>query len=196
MATSFPGGLDALTNPTSGDSLSSPSHSAQHANVNDAVEALEAKVGINGSTIQTSLDYKLRYQTLPVFIAPKESWYLSNIVSGGFALVESQQGTAHFFPVGGISADFPVMIRHSYTSSLNVNVAIGESITFVLAVENGATAYYPTSFYIDSTLQTVKWQGGAAPSAGTADSIDVYVLTIIKTAGNTYTVLGSQTAFA
>ena len=59
MATSFPAGLDSLTNPSSGDSLSSPSHSAQHANVNDAVEALQAKVGVDGSAVTSSLDYKV-----------------------------------------------------------------------------------------------------------------------------------------
>ena len=59
MATSFPSGLDSLTNPSSGDSLSSPSHSAQHANVNDAVEALQAKVGVNGSAVTSSHDYQL-----------------------------------------------------------------------------------------------------------------------------------------
>ena len=59
MATNFPTSLDALTNPTSSDSLSSPSHSAQHANVNDAVEALQAKVGVNGSAVTSSLDYKV-----------------------------------------------------------------------------------------------------------------------------------------
>ena len=59
MATNFPTSLDALTNPTSSDSLSSPSHSAQHANVNDAVEALQAKVGVDGSAVTSSLDYKV-----------------------------------------------------------------------------------------------------------------------------------------
>ena len=59
MATNFPASLDALTNPTSSDSLSSPSHSAQHANVNDAVEALQAKVGADSSAVATSLDYKV-----------------------------------------------------------------------------------------------------------------------------------------
>jgi len=48
-----------LTNPTSSDSLSSPSHSAQHANVNDAVEALQAKVGVDSSAVTSSLDYKV-----------------------------------------------------------------------------------------------------------------------------------------
>ena len=64
MATNFPTSLDTLTNPTSSDSLSSPSHSAQHANVNDAVEALQAKVGVDGSAVTTSLDYKVAQQGL------------------------------------------------------------------------------------------------------------------------------------
>lgn len=59
MATSFPTSLDSLTNPLSTDSLNSPSHSGQHADANDAIEALEAKVGINGSAVTTSHDYKI-----------------------------------------------------------------------------------------------------------------------------------------
>ena len=59
MATNFPASLDALTNPTSSDSLSSPSHSAQHANSNDAIEALQAKVGADSSAVTSSHDYKI-----------------------------------------------------------------------------------------------------------------------------------------
>ena len=59
MATNFPTSLDALTNPTSADSLNSPDHAGQHANANDSIEALEAKVGINSSAVTTSLDYRL-----------------------------------------------------------------------------------------------------------------------------------------
>ena len=57
MATNFPTSLDALTNPTSSDSLSSPSHSAQHANANDAIEAVQAKVGADSSAVTSSHDY-------------------------------------------------------------------------------------------------------------------------------------------
>ena len=49
MATNYPTSLDALTNPVSNDSLNSPSHSAQHANANDAIEAIEAKLGIGNA---------------------------------------------------------------------------------------------------------------------------------------------------
>jgi hypothetical protein len=59
MATGFPSSLDALTNPTSSDALTSPSHADQHADANDAIEALQAKVGVNGSAVATSLDYKV-----------------------------------------------------------------------------------------------------------------------------------------
>ncbi len=59
MATNFPSSLDSLTNPTSGSALNSPSHSGQHADANDAIEALQAKVGVNGSAVTTSLDYKV-----------------------------------------------------------------------------------------------------------------------------------------
>ena len=59
MATNFPASLDTLTNPTSSDSLNSPSHSAQHANSNDAIEALQAKVGVDSSAVTTSLDYRV-----------------------------------------------------------------------------------------------------------------------------------------
>ena len=60
MATNFPTSLDALTNPSSGQTLNSPSHSAQHANSNDAIEALQTKVGVNSSAVTTSHDYKIR----------------------------------------------------------------------------------------------------------------------------------------
>ena len=59
MTTSFPTGLDALTNPTGSSSLTSPDHAGQHADANDAIEALEAKVGVNGSAVTSSLDYKI-----------------------------------------------------------------------------------------------------------------------------------------
>ena len=59
MATNFPTSLDALTNPTATDNTASVDHAAQHANANDAIEALEAKVGVDNSAVTTSHDYKL-----------------------------------------------------------------------------------------------------------------------------------------
>jgi hypothetical protein len=59
LATNFPTSLDTLTNPDGTSSLSNPSHATQHSNANDAIEALQAKVGVNGSANTSSLDYRL-----------------------------------------------------------------------------------------------------------------------------------------
>lgn len=57
----YPISLDNFANPTASNTLanSNPSHSQQHSNLNDAVEALESKVGIDGSADTDSHDYKL-----------------------------------------------------------------------------------------------------------------------------------------
>lgn len=59
MATSFPTSLDELVNPQSTDSVKEVSHAAQHSNANDAIEALQQKIGVDGSAVATSIDYKL-----------------------------------------------------------------------------------------------------------------------------------------
>lgn len=48
--TNFPSSLDSFVNPTTNDFLNSPNHVSQHSDINDAVEALEAKLGITAST--------------------------------------------------------------------------------------------------------------------------------------------------
>lgn len=61
MPTSFPGSLDNFTNPTATDAPTSPDHAAQHANANDAIEAIETAIGVkygarvhaNRTTVQT-----------------------------------------------------------------------------------------------------------------------------------------------
>ena len=57
MATLFPGSLDAFTNPTS-TSLETD-HALQHQNHNDSISALETKVGVTGSAVTSTHDYKL-----------------------------------------------------------------------------------------------------------------------------------------
>lgn len=59
MSSNFPTSLDSLTDPTATSKLNSPSHSQQHINNNDAIEKIEAKVGANGSVVNTTHDYKL-----------------------------------------------------------------------------------------------------------------------------------------
>ena len=61
MATNYPSGLDSFTNPAGTDALST-GHAAQHANANDAVEAIEAELGTNPSG--SELTVKARFETI------------------------------------------------------------------------------------------------------------------------------------
>jgi len=60
MATNYPGSLDNFTNPTSASPINSPSHADQHANANDAIEAIEGELGVNPkgakATVKARLD--------------------------------------------------------------------------------------------------------------------------------------------
>jgi hypothetical protein len=57
MASTFPTSLDTFTNPTATSLLTSPSHSLSHSDLNDAVEALEAKVAIGNTVLGTYQAY-------------------------------------------------------------------------------------------------------------------------------------------
>ena len=61
MATTFPTTLQDLdaTRGTASQPLNSPSHVTHHTLEDDTIEALQTKVGVDSSTVATSLDYKL-----------------------------------------------------------------------------------------------------------------------------------------
>lgn len=61
MSTNFPGSLDTSTTiPAEGASTPlSTNHVTAHQNIQDAIEAIEAKVGADSSAVTTSHDYKL-----------------------------------------------------------------------------------------------------------------------------------------
>jgi len=60
MAINFPNSLDTFENPTPTTKRNELSLAGLCSDLNDAVEALEAKVGVDNSTVQTSLDYLLK----------------------------------------------------------------------------------------------------------------------------------------
>lgn len=104
---------------------------------------------------------------------------------------------AVLFYTSNASANWTLNIRGNSGTTLNSTMAVGESLTITFLVQQGTTPYYPTAHQIDGTSATVRWQGGTAPTAGNASSIDIYTYTVIKTASTpTYTLLGSQTRFA
>ena len=94
------------------------------------------------------------------------------------------------------SANWTTNFRGSSGTSLNSLMSTGQSITVAFLVTQGATAYYNNVVQVDGSTVTPKWQGGTAPSAGNASSVDVYSYTIVKTGNAAFTIFASQTKFA
>jgi hypothetical protein len=131
MATNFPSSLDTLTNPTSSDSLSSPSHSAQHANANDAIEALQAKVGADGSAVTTSHEHRINSIEELNTNAQVGTTYTLALTDGG-KLVEMNNASANTLTVPpNSSVAFPVgsQILVLQTGAGQTTVAAGAGVT-------------------------------------------------------------------
>lgn len=94
------------------------------------------------------------------------------------------------------SGNWTLNIRASSGTTLNTAMAIGQSLTIAFMATNGATAYYQSALTIDGASVTPKWLGGIAPTSGNTSAIDAYVLTVIKTANATFTVIASQSKYA
>jgi hypothetical protein len=94
------------------------------------------------------------------------------------------------------SGNWTLNVRASSGTSLDSALSTGESVTIAFLATQGATAYYQSAFQVDGSAVTPKWQGGTAPAAGNASGVDIYVMTIIKTASATFSVFASQTRFA
>jgi hypothetical protein len=131
-----------------------------------------------------------------ILVSPEERTTVSATAATGTVNFDAATQSVLYYTTNA-SANWTLNIRGTSGTTLTSMLATGDAITVVFLNTNGATAYYPTVYQIDGSAVTPKWQGGTAPSAGNASSIDSYSLTIIKTASTpTYTVLGSQTKFA
>jgi len=132
----------------------------------------------------------------PIIKTPEEVWTVVAAAPTTTTNIDTGSSGAHLY-TSNATANFTLNFRYNSGASLNGRLSVGHSVTVAVAVTNGTTGYYPTAIQVDGVAQTVRWQGGNAPAGGNANSIDVYAVTIIKTAATpTYTVLGSQTKFA
>ena len=158
----------------------------------------------SGATVTTIAGLTLTSPTIntgtlssPVFTAPEET---VNVTGTAFATgtnnIDTSTAGVWFFN-SNATANGTLNFRASSGATLNSILGVGQSITIGVLIQNGSTAYYPTTFQIDGNAVTPRWQGGSAPTAGNASSTDIYAFNIIKTAATpTYSVFASQTKFA
>jgi hypothetical protein len=131
----------------------------------------------------------------PVLTSAFETNSVSATAATGTVNVDLSTAAVHYYTANA-AANWTFNFRGDGSTTLNSLLSVNQSATVAFLVTNGSTAYRPTAFTIDGVSVTPKWQGGTAPSAGNASSIDSYTFTIIKTASATYTVIGSQVRFA
>jgi hypothetical protein len=150
MATNFPTSLDSLTNPQGTDSVAAVSHAAQHANANDAIEALEAKVGANNSTVTTSIDYRIR----ALEGASVDTEAIQDIVGGMVSsntetdiTVTYDDGTGKLNFAAGANLVTSTSLTNTLTDPVNGYVPIGD-----LAQSDGVATLGPDGFVPASQL--------------------------------------------
>jgi hypothetical protein len=127
--------------------------------------------------------------------APRETTNIQADATSGTENLNTLSGS-HMYHTSNAAGNFTLNVRGNGSTTLNSLMSVGETTTVVFSCTNGATAYYLTALTIDGNAQTVRWQGGTAPTSGNPSSIDVYSFAITKTASATFVVYGSQTRFA
>ncbi len=157
-------------------------------------EAAEATIQLNLTNAVATLIPKNNMN--PVLTSPIETSYINTgtAPNGTLTIDVSTSGTSIFYTTTA-TGNFTFNITATATALFNALLATGQEMTISVKIVQGSTPYYCTGINVDGTTQTVKWQGGSAPTAGFANGIDVYTMNIVKTASATYTVLASLTQF-
>jgi len=91
---------------------------------------------------------------------------------------------------------FVINLRGDASTTFDSLIGIGKVTTMTIYSANNNASNYMTAFQIDGSAQTIKYANATTPSAATGSGVDLYSLTILKTAANTYSVFGNFTNFA
>ena len=105
--------------------------------------------------------------------------------------IDLENGNVHHFTTAESTTSTP-NIRVSSSTTLNSVMDVGDVTTVTLITTANASAY-SEHITIDGSAVTENWVGGSAPSDGGSSGVDIHAFTIIKTAADTYTVIGNHT---
>ena len=183
MATNFPTSLDSLTNPTATDTLDSPPHDTQHADANDAIEALQAKVGVDGSAVTTSLDYKVgNLESRPVETKTASYTLVATDVNKRIVM-NSASATTITVNTGIFSAGDTVWIHNIGAGTTTVTAG---TATVNTAGSLDVGQWEGGSLYFTSASSAIFFRGGGAVNYGTATGGTSSSITV---GGDSYTLL-------
>jgi len=123
-----------------------------------------------------------------------ENVNLSSTALTGTIDLDILSGTL-FYYTSNAAADWTFNVRGNASTTLNTILPVGKSVT-VTILSTQSTARLASTFKVDGSTISPKWQGGTAPSSGFASAVNTYTYTIVKTADATFTVFASLTKFA
>lgn len=147
MAINYPTSLDTFTNPTATSLLTSPSHSGLHSDINDAVEALETKVGIGNTVLGTYTTYTPTYQNITIGNATVTAKYCQvndfvhvtgSIVLGSTTVIGTNPGIGMGFNVDSLYYTPTTWLAQIGTASF-YDVSAGSILFGVVTGTNNAT---------------------------------------------------------
>lgn len=178
MATNFPTSLDSFSDPTSTTPITSNTdatlnHATQHTNENDAIHAIETKVGIDASAVTTTIDYLLKSTSS---VNPGHVHTLANLhdatitsVSSGQALVWNGSAWVNTTPTD--TTKLP-LAGGTMTGNITWNGAqtfpIGDLT--IASQANGDMIYYNSGWLrcaVGTTGQVLQVTGGGLPAWAT-----------------------------
>jgi hypothetical protein len=172
VAINFPTSLDNFTNPSSGNTLDSPSHSLQHSDINDAVEAMQRKVGV-GSSVAGSASAG---QVLTISAAGTSTW--STPTAGGLIQVVPTSvavgsGSGSVDSIGNVTftGASSISLNGCFTSTYdNYRIIINlettssgttSSLRFRASGTDNSSSNYAYSYHFLTTANTTYTQGNA-----------------------------------
>ena len=123
-----------------------------------------------------------------------ENVNLSSTALTGTIDLDILSGTL-FYYTANAAADWTFNVRGNASTTLNAILPVGKSVT-VTILSTQSTARLASTFKVDGTTISPKWQGGTAPTSGFASAVNTYTYAIVKTADATFTVLASLTKFS
>jgi hypothetical protein len=133
MPTNFPTSVDSLVNPLSTDPQNAPSHSEQHANANDAIEAIEAYLLDPFTVLTAGTTAMALAANINVQVTPNANATFTTTV-----------------PSAGLRCQLYILT--SGTSSYTITFGTGFRTTGTLATGTTTARYFMLSFISDGTV--------------------------------------------
>lgn len=109
--------------------------------------------------------------------------------------IDAMNNTLVYF-AGTATGNVNVNIRGNTVTTFNLAVQTSQALTMALAVTNGATAFFPRAFTIDTVPVSPRWAGNVVVTSGNNNSVDFYNISVFKNANNAYNVFVTQSRFA